>query len=333
MSGPIDLLDPDERDDLPRTGIPTSTSPMLATLTDDRFSDPGWIYERKLDGMRCLGFRDGRGARLRSRNDQRIDAAFPELVEALDGATDSRVVVDGEIVSFRGRVTSFPRLQHRIGIGDPDRARAQEVPVFLYLFDILHLDGHDTTGLPLRRRKRLLREALDWSDPLRWTPHRNRDGEEYFAEACRKGWEGLIAKRAGSTYVHSRSRDWLKFKCTARQELVVGGFTDPAGSRKGFGALLLGYHDDGSLRYAGRVGTGFDDEQLERLHGRLVDLERDGSPFADAPSGPDVHWVQPQLVAEVGFTEWTDAGRLRHPRFLGLRPDKDPEEVVRERGD
>ncbi|MDX1381762.1 MAG: hypothetical protein R3233_11605, partial [Xanthomonadales bacterium] len=150
-------------------------------------------------------------------------------------------------------------------------------------------------------------------------------------EACEKGWEGLIAKRAGSSYQRSRSRDWLKFKCTARQELVIGGYTEPKGSRKGFGALLVGYYEQDKLRPAGRVGTGFDDELLQELHERLQALERKTAPFEPAPEGgDDVHWVRPDLVAEIGFTEWTGDGRLRHPRFLGLRPDKAAEDVVRE---
>ena len=168
---------------------------------------------------------------------------------------------------------------------------------------------------------------------MRLTPYRNEIGEELFAEACRKGWEGLIAKRAGSTYSERRSRDWLKFKCEQGQELVIGGYTDPKGSRSGFGALLLGYYDGDELRYAGRVGTGFDDATLASLGKRLENLGRPSSPFAD-PRSIDVkgpHWVEPVLVAQVGFTEWTRHARLRHPRFLGLRDDKAATEVVRER--
>ncbi|MCH5378080.1 MAG: ATP-dependent DNA ligase, partial [Planctomycetes bacterium] len=209
---------------------------------------------------------------------------------------------------------------------------ASGIRVWLYLFDILYCDGFDMSGLPLPQSQRVLRRALSWQDPLRWTPHRNGAGEACYEEACRKHWEGIIAKRAASVYTHGRSRDWLKFKCTAGQELVIGGFTAPQGSRKGFGALLLGYYEDGRLRYAGRVGSGFDDELLETLHGRLTRLERKTPPFDPAPA-PDVgvHWVTPRLVGEIGFTEWTNDGRLRHPRFLGLRTDKQPEDAVRER--
>jgi bifunctional non-homologous end joining protein LigD len=205
--------------------------------------------------------------------------------------------------------------------------------VFLYVFDVLWLDGFDVRRVPLRSRKRLLRDCIDFEDPIRLTPYRNEVGEELFTEACRRGWEGLIAKRAASTYTERRSRDWLKFKCDQGQEFVVGGYTDPRGARSGFGALLLGYYEKGELRYAGRVGTGFDDATLASLGKRLEHLSTPDSAFADARSidvkGP--HWVEPKLVAQIGFTEWTRHGRLRHPRFLGLREDKAASEVVRER--
>jgi DNA ligase D-like protein (predicted ligase) len=204
--------------------------------------------------------------------------------------------------------------------------------VYYYVFDILWLDGHDVRKLPLRTRKRLLRSALEFHGNVRWTQHRNRDGEKFFVEACRKGWEGLIAKRAVSPYVATRSRDWLKFKCEHGQELVIGGFTEPRGSRVEFGALLLGYYRDGRLEYAGKVGTGFDTETLHDLADRMRKLERKDSPFADpaAIRERNVTWVEPELVAEIGFTEWTRDHRLRHPRFQGLRYDKATSEVVRE---
>jgi ATP-dependent DNA ligase len=176
----------------------------------------------------------------------------------------------------------------------------------------------------------VLRDALRWRDPVRLTTHRNAEGLALFEEACRKGWEGLVAKRADAPYVHGRSRDWLKMKCDAAQEMVVGGWTAPRGSRTDLGALLIGVYDDGRLRYAGKVGTGFTQATLRDLAARLAPLRRDDSPFADAPRFRDATWVEPRLVAQVGFTEWTRDGRLRHPRFLGLREDKSPEEVVRE---
>lgn len=179
--------------------------------------------------------------------------------------------------------------------------------MYLYLFDVLHLDHYDTTGLALRRRKQLLRRQFNFSGPLRFTVHRNADGQRLYRDACLKGWEGLIAKRADSTYRHSRSRHWLKFKCVNRQELVIGSYTEPKGSRTGFGALLLGYYEDHALRYAGKVGTGFDTQTLRQLGNKLATMTRKTCPYAETPdtTGDDVHWVTPELVAEIGFTEWT----------------------------
>jgi DNA ligase D-like protein (predicted ligase) len=328
-----DALSEDERDALREESVPDWTAPMLATLTHDYFSDPDWIYERKLDGERCLVFRDGDELRILSRNQKNLNDTYPELVEALERERLHRFVVDGEIVAFEGDVTSFSRLQGRIGIKNPDEARASGIAVYLYLFDILHRDGYDVTGLPLRTRKALLKEALSFKDSVRYTAHRNEEGEKYHEEACRKGWEGIIAKDASSAYAHSRSKKWLKFKCGNRQELVVGGFTDPGGSRIGFGALLLGYYEGEEFRYAGKVGTGFDDETLESLRRKMDKLERESCPFEDCEeaSGQGVHWITPRLVAEIGFTEWTGDNRLRHPRYLGLRIDKPAGKVVRER--
>jgi bifunctional non-homologous end joining protein LigD len=328
-----DDLSEQERDALKNASVPHWTAPMLATLTHDDFSDPDWIYERKLDGERCLVFRDGDHLRILSRNQENLNDTYPELVEALKREWLQSFVVDGETVAFEGDVTSFSRLQGRIGIKDPDEARASGIAVYLYLFDILHRDGYDVTGLSLRTRKALLKDALSFRDPVRYTAHRNEQGQKYYEEACRKGWEGIIAKDAGSAYVHARSKKWLKFKCGNRQELVVGGFTDPGGSRIGFGALLLGYYEDGELRYAGKVGTGFDDETLESLRERIDKLERKICPFDNCEEAPGkgVHWVTPKLVAEIGFTEWTSDNRLRHPRYLGLRTDKPADKVVRER--
>ncbi len=296
--------------------------PMKAVLTDERFSDPDWIFERKLDGIRCLAFKaDGRVS-LRSRNDLSLDGRFPEIVAALEEDPVSDVVLDGEVVAFDGARTSFERLQQR---GE------RPARVFYYVFDILRAGGEDVTGEPLRARKALLRQALRFADPIRMTTHRNRDGEAFYAEACRKGWEGLIAKRADAPYTHGRSRDWLKFKCSAEQELVIGGYTAPRGSRTELGALLLGYYAGGELRYAGKVGTGFTRATLRDLAARLAPLRRDTSPFADEIRERHVSWAEPQLVAQVGFSEWTRDGRLRHPRFLGLREDKAARDVVRER--
>jgi DNA ligase D-like protein (predicted ligase) len=298
---------------------------MKATLTRERFSDPDWIFERKLDGIRCIATRTPeQGVQLRSRNDLAMNDRFPEIVEALSAQECPSFALDGEVVAFEGSATSFARLVER---------RHHHVPVYLYAFDLVWLDGHDLRALPLRTRKRLLGRAFTFQDPLRLTAHRNGAGEAMFEEACRKGWEGVIAKRADSAYGAARSRDWLKFKCEQGQELVIGGYTAPQGTRTELGALLVGYYDDGRLRYAGKVGTGFDRAMLRELGELLRARQVSESPFADAAQIRErgVSWVRPELVAQIGFTEWTGYGRLRHPRFLGLREDKAPTEVVRER--
>ena len=297
---------------------------MKAVLWDEPFSDPDWIFERKLDGVRCLAHRDGDGVRLVSRTDRSMNGDYPELVGALETEPCEDFVIDGEVVAFgAGGVTSFSRLQRR---------HRERVAIFYYVFDLLRLGGEDVRDLPLRQRKAELRRALRFEGHVRFSPHRNEDGEELFRDACRKGLEGLMAKRADSPYRATRSSDWRKLKCHAEQELVIGGYTAPQGSRTDFGALLVGYWEDGRLRYAGKVGTGFDHRLLHDLGKQLRELERDDPPFAVVhPIPRGTHWVEPELVGQIGFTEWTRDGRLRHPRFLGLRDDKPARDVVRER--
>jgi len=305
--------------------------PMLATLVDKPFSRDGWIFEPKLDGERCLTFCKANNPRLLSRNRKLLNQSYPELVEPLARQPILSYIIDGEIVAFKGDVTSFAQLQRRMHVRSADEARRMGVAVFYYLFDLLYLNGYDLRDLPLAHRKELLREVFAFRDPLRFTGHRERDGEAYFRQACRKGLEGVIAKHADGVYVSRRSHDWLKFKCWQEQEFVIGGFTDPQGRRAGFGALLLGYYEGNRLRYAGKVGTGFDTYLLMTLRKELSRLETSKSPFAEeVRAGNGVHWVRPNLVAQVSFTQWTRDGKLRHPRFLGLRRDKSFREVVRE---
>jgi bifunctional non-homologous end joining protein LigD len=306
--------------------------PMKAVLSDQPFSDPNWIFERKLDGVRCLAFRDDGEVRLVSRTGRRMNGSYPELVEALEREHCDDFVVDGEIVAFDRGVTSFSRLQRRMQLSDPAAARRTGVAVFLYVFDLLRHDGEDLRGLPLRERKSRLRRGLSFHGAVRFTPHRNERGEELFREACEKGLEGVIAKRADSPYRAGRSHDWLKLKCHAEQELVIGGFTAPKGSRTDFGALLVGYYEDGDLCYAGKVGTGFGRATLAELGRRMRELEQDEPPFVHVhPIPRGTRWVRPELVAQIAFGEWTRDGRLRHPRYLGLRDDKPARAVVRER--
>lgn len=304
------------------------TTPMLASIlrmpAEAAVLHRGdWVYERKLDGLRGIAVRDGTRVDLWSRNHLSFNHRFPGLVAALGRIPAPSFVMDGEIVAFRGGQTSFQMLQ---GGSDP----ASDGPVYV-AFDLIALLGRDTTGLPFEERRSLLAQTIGNGDPrihlaqqLAGTP------EALLASACREGWEGLVAKRRRSPYRPGRSPDWRKLKCSARQELVVGGWSDPAGARTGFGALLVGYYADDQLRYAGKVGTGFDERTLRQMHATMRSMEVGYSPFADAPRMRDVHWIRPELVAEVEFSEWTRDGRLRHPRFLGLRPDKTALEVRRE---
>jgi bifunctional non-homologous end joining protein LigD len=331
MKAIFEKLPQQARGRLKRAEQPVWVEPMLATLTQRRFSDKNWIYERKLDGERCLAFRQAGELRLLSRNQKNINHQYPELVGALQKQATQHFILDGEVVAFKGNVTSFSRLQDRMHIENPDEVLKTGVAVYYYIFDLLYLEGYDVSAVSLRERKVLLKAALKFDDPLRYVIHRNQEGEAYFEDACQKGWEGIVAKDARSPYEHSRSNKWLKFKCLNQQEFVIGGYTAPQGSRIGFGALLLGYYQDNDLQYAGKVGTGFNDNTLKRLSDRLADLVQDASPFSedDLPT-EGVHWVKPKLVAEIGFEEWTEYGKLRQPRYLGLRQDKDARNVVME---
>jgi DNA ligase D-like protein (predicted ligase) len=308
---------------------------MLATLTEPAPLGAGWIYEPKLDGVRCLVVA-GPGIHLWSRNRKALDGAYPELVEALGARVRGGGVFDGEVVAIDPgtRLSSFSRLQRRMQQRDPRKARLSGVPVELWLFDCLFYEGLDLRGRPLEERRQVLLDAVQTGGPIRHTPMWT-SLEPRFSELCRRGGEGVIAKRLASRYVAGRSRDWLKLKCVAEQEFVVGGWTDPKGSREWLGALLVGYYDGDELRYAGKVGTGYDRDQLEALHAALAARARVRSPFRGepAPREAGVHWVAPTLVVQIGFGEWTPDGLLRHPRFLGVRDDKAAREVVRERPD
>lgn len=338
MREPLDTVPPGVRKLARRRTQPQWLPPMLATLTKKPFSDPNWIFECKLDGVRCLVFRKGDSVRLMSRNQKNLNRAFPELVEALQRQRSGDFILDGEIVAFAPgtTVTSFSQIQQRLGITEIARARTlqKKVPVYLFLFDILYFNGHDLTAMPLLHRKNVLAKAVEFGGLIHLNEHLETHGEKFLKRACKQGWEGLVAKRADSRYMHGRSTDWLKFKCVNEQEFVIGGYTDPKDSRIGFGSLLVGYYDErGGLRYAGGVGTGFTDQLLRDLHTRLVKIHRRTSPFAENVSPRHLKgakWVDPKLVAQVGFTEWTRDGRLRHPRFLGLRFDKPARSVVRE---
>ena len=301
----------------PSAHVPAFVPPMKAVLTAERPAGDGWVFERKLDGIRCLAVKDGGRTRLYSRNELSLNDRYAPLAAALDDDPADRFVLDGEAVAFVGG-------RDRFGAGEGGR-------LYYYVFDVLVANSRDVRSLPLEARRDVLAGVLQWRDPLRMTEQMTGDGAALLADACRDGWEGLIAKRLGTPYVSTRSRDWLKLKCTRAQELVIGGFTAPRGSRTELGALLVGHFEGDRLRYAGKVGTGFTRATLGELAQRLAPLVRDTSPFAPEKGIPRAAtWVEPELVAQIAFMEWTADGRLRHPSFLGLRFDKAPREVVRE---
>ncbi len=324
------LLTPAERK-LLSPASPDFVPPMLASPAEAPPPGGDWLYERKLDGVRLIAVRGEQNTRLYSRIQRDNSATFPEIVAALNVAAPPGLVADGEVVAFDGEQTSFGLLQARLGIADARRALAIGVPVVFYLFDLLAYGGSDLTKLPLSARRRVLAEAITDVEPLRLSEEQHGEGADLLSSACADGWEGLIAKRAGSRYEPGRrSSHWLKLKCVREQEFVIGGFTEsPAAGRTGFGALLVGYYDGADLRYAGKVGTGFDQKTLLALRTALDDLTLPASPFVDAPRSKTSRWADPLLVAQVGFTEWTRDGRLRHPRYLGLRHDKDARDVTR----
>jgi bifunctional non-homologous end joining protein LigD len=311
---------------------PTWIDPMLATLSAQREFGPEWGFEKKLDGVRCIAYRCDDRVRVMSRNKKLMNGGYPELVEALARQRARDFIIDGEIVAFRHGITSFEALQGRLGVRDPAEAKARGVRVYYYVFDLLYLNGRDVTELPLGQRKKLLKQSLNFTGPLRYSAHSRKAGQRLYNEACKLGLEGLIAKRLDAPYTSDRSEAWLKLKCVKEQELVIGGYTDPKGSREEFGALLLGYYEGKDLVYAGLVGTGFNVDSLRALKKKLRPLERPTSPFTrdGVPRQYRVHWTEPKLVAQIVFSEWTRFNKLRHPRFKGLRNDKPAHAVVRE---
>ena len=312
--------------------VPEIASPMLATAVDAAFDDPKWLYELKWDGYRAIVTidRDG-GVTVASRNGNDFTKKFPELGALADAFGERPIVVDGEIVVLdaQGR-PSFSALQERLDRFG--RTAPKKAPITFVAFDLLYGNGRDLRKEPLEKRKAALEAILTGRGPVMFSKHVIGTGAKLFALAHERGLEGIVGKRRDSTYQERRSRDWLKVKNIARQELAIGGWTEARGSRKHFGALLVGYYEGEDFVYAGSVGTGFDEKKLSAIAAKLASLERKTCPFVQKPkTDAPAHWVTPTLVAEVGFTEWTRDGQLRHPVFVALRSDKEARAIVRER--
>ncbi len=321
-----------------RKPMPTAVHPMLATSIDKPFDNPDWLFEIKWDGYRAVAFIDGGRVRLVSRNQNDLSAQFPELAALPQFVKARRAILDGEIVALddHGR-PSFSLMQQRTGFrpGKPRLSFRDDVPVVYYAFDLLYLDDYDLRRVPLERRKQLLQQHLIAGNLVRFSDHYAEKGLALFQAAGEKGLEGIVAKKRASLYEETRSRDWLKIKITRRQECVIGGYTDPEGSRDYFGSLVLGlYNRQRKLIHVGQVGTGFDQRGLKDLFAELQPLATDKNPFHGEIGGlRKVHFVRPKLVAEIKFSEWTheteEGGpKLRAPVFLGLRTDKAPAECT-----
>jgi bifunctional non-homologous end joining protein LigD len=312
-----------------RASLPVSEL-QLATLVAAAPEGTGWLHEQKFDGYRMLADKHGAQVKLVSRRFKDWTAKFEVVANAIAKLPCERAVIDGEVcvVLPDGR-TSFQALQNALA--------GQPANLVFFAFDLLQLEDDRVMALPLEQRKQRLAALIaeDTTGVIKYSDHVIGSGAKFFAAACKGGLEGIISKRRDAAYTPGRSKGWVKTKCLLRQELVIGGFTDGAGARNGFGSLLLGYYEGKKLVYAGKVGTGFSSKILRDLHASLAAITQDASPYDPEPSraltGAGRHWVAPKLVAEVAFSEWTDDGRLRHPSFQGLRADKRPREVVRER--
>lgn len=315
-----------------KTAMPAVVKPMLATLVDDPFSDPEWLFETKWDGVRAICFIRKGKARFVSRNQIEMTAQYPELGDIAASVRGSDVVLDGEIVALdEFGVSRFQLLQRRLG-----RKNASEIGrlaattrIAFYIFDLLYLDGFDLMGCKLVVRKQTLEQILKPSKNIRYSDHIIGEGEELFAEVARVPLEGMIAKRLVSTYLQRRSTDWLKVKTIQQSEVVIGGYTEPRNSRAYFGALVVGLYEQGKLHYVAHTGGGFNHQTLAQTYKLMQPLKTKDCPFIERPkTNEPVQWIKPKLVAQVKFSEWTADSRMRHPVFLGLRQDKKARDCV-----
>jgi bifunctional non-homologous end joining protein LigD len=329
--------------------MPQHIRPMLATLVDSAFDGEAWLFEIKWDGYRALAYvRDGK-AHLVSRNQNDLTGQFPEVAEAIARVNAQTAIIDGEVVALdeNGR-PSFSLMQQRTGLTGPGKFTAPDaqVPIVFYCFDLLYVDGFNLMRVDLEKRKELLKAIVTTDSRLRYSEHFPEHGLQLFDAAAQQGLEGIVAKRRTSCYIQKRTREWLKIKITRRQECVIGGYTDPRGTREHFGSIVLGLYDEqGRLIPVGQAGSGFTEQTHEKMWRKLQKLKTNKSPFARPPdANRGVHYVKPELVAEIKFTEWTHGSatqklpkgsppdlKMRAPVYQGLRTDKDPRECVFER--
>src|ERR1700738_3406031 len=308
--------------------MPEVIQPMLATLVDDPFSDPEWIFETKWDGFRSVCFVKNGKSRFVSRNQIDMTPQYPELVSIAKQIAAKEAILDGEIVALdKDGMPKFQLLQPRVGRKSGIEALRGQGHIVYYVFDLLYVDGHDLMLCPVVERKEALEQILRPASFVKLSEHIRGDGEAFFKQIENFHLEGMIAKRAASPYVQKRSKDWLKVKTVQRSEVVIGGYTQPRGSRSHFGALVVGLYRDRELHYVAHVGGGFNHRTLAQIHKLMQLLKTKESPFVDAPkTNEPVQWLKPKLVPEVKFSEWTAAHRTRHPVFIGLREDKKPED-------
>lgn len=308
--------------------MPTIIRPMLATLVDEPFSDPQWVFETKWDGFRSVCFIDRGQARLVSRNQIEMTPQYPELANAPEQINAKQAILDGEIVALDEHgMPRFQLLQNKLRIRSGTYAKASKAQIVYFVFDLLYYDGFDLTSCALTERKALLEQILRPASFVKYSDHVTAEGEQFFREIEKFRLEGMIAKRAESKYVQKRTSDWLKVKTVMRSEVVIGGYTQPRGARSYFGSLVCGLYKGRELHYVAHTGGGFNEKTLASMYKLMQPLKTDNSPFIKPPkTNEPVQWLTPKLVAEVKFSEWTADERMRQPIFLGLREDKKPQD-------
>ena len=327
----LQLIPAEEKKLIRKEAMPSFIKPMLAEIAKAPFSDKNWVFERKLDGERCLIFKKGNSVILKSRNNKILNESYPEVVTLIKKLSMPKCIIDSEIVAMKNKITDFSLLQERFGVNYAAKISPTKMHIYCYAFDIMYYDGYLVTHLPWTTRNVILKNLIPFQGIFRYVTHRKDKGAVFLKKACQDKWEGLMAKKNNSPYLSKRSPYWLKLKCGNEQEFVIGGYTQPAGTRTNFGALLLGYYDKGKLLYAGKVGTGFNETILADLGKKLKKLTIKRNPFNNYDlSTKNVLWIKPQLVCQIKFTEWTRTNKLRHPSFLGLRYDKVAKDVKKE---